>query len=147
MLVGQGMPHGEFHRAALEAGAEEHVLRAIASHPERFDIGQLGCAVWESLRCGGLEGEECEGRPAECEDEDLWGPLEIDEAMHGTRPFEKEEWDTLEDSCIEQALGLVKKAASIDPDCYLLFSIEELRNPPVQLTEEMIEQMKRDGEL
>ena len=145
MLVGQEVPHEEFRRAALEADAEEHVLRAIASHPERFDVGQLGCAVWESLRCGGLEGEECQGRPAECEGGELWGPLEIDEAMHGTRPFEQEDWERLVDECVDQAQRLEEEAAALDPDCFLLYAIQQSTPPEEEEKEE--ETRQGDGEL
>ena len=145
MLVGQEMPHDEFRGVALEAGAEEHVLRAIASHPERFDVGQLGCAVWESLRCGGLEGEECQGRPVECEDGELWGPLEIDEAMHGTRPFEQEDWERLVEECVDQAQRLEEEAAALDPDCFLLYAIQQ--STPPEEEEEEEETRQGDGEL
>ena len=127
MLVGLGMPRDKFRRVAVEAGAEEHVLRAVASHPDRIDVGRLGCAVWQALRCGGLEGEECKGRPAECEVPELWGPLEIDEALHGTKIIVEEEWDNLQQSCAEQTPSLHEQGLPVEPDCLLLFVIFEVK--------------------
>ena len=119
MLVGGGgMPTDTYREIAAKAGAAELTLRGIAAHPERFDIGQLGCAVWESLACGGQEGEDCEGRPEECEDPDLWGPQEIDPALHGTRTFESEDFSELLGACQE-----AKKNDEIaSTDCFLLYA-------------------------
>ena len=145
MLVGEEMPHEIFRRVALETGAVEFVLRVVAAHPHRYDISQLGCAVWENLSCGGLEGEECEGRTEECEDPELFGPLEIDEAWHGTRPYEEDELDDLMQRCSIEAQQTEAQGAPIDPDCFLLYALEMVRNPPVELPPEMIEKLNEEA--
>ena len=126
MLVGGGgMPTDAYREVAAKAGAAELARRGVAAHPERFDIGQLGCAVWESLACGGQEGEDCEGRPEECEDPDLWGPREIDPTLHGTRPFESEDFSELLGECQE-----AKKNDEVAPtDCFLLYAWNSVLNP------------------
>ena len=57
-------------------------------------------------------------QPEECEDPDLWGPQEIDPALHGIRTFESEDFSELLGACQE-----AKKNDEIaSTDCFLLYA-------------------------